>query len=624
MSKTRALYGTWGSPISSKGVGSRARINDVQWAGDALVWHESRGAGNVILSQRDGTPPREISGESAGRGKIAYGGGDFGVTADVVLFIGRDGRIYRTPVDGGALRPLTPGFGGAACPMPSPDGAQAAYIHTYEDQDSLALINLNGGAWPHKLDDTSDFAMNPVWSPDGTQLAWVKYDMPNMPWDATCLSLLTFTPDGAHRLEILDGDSQTYAITQPVFSPDGKTLAYLSDETGFSHVTLLDLETRQRRVVTSDAAEYSGPAWVAGLRYVAWLPDSRHILIRRSENALHTLWLLDTQTGQRTQLLAKAGYTHYEQLSVRTSDGRAACIASATDKPQVVISFYPAPGAPLTVHARAVQTVFEPDALSVGQPIQWAGADGETVYGIYYPPASARFESDGLPPLIVHVHGGPTSQAFLRFEPEIQYWATRGYAVLALNFRGSAGYGRDYMRRLYGDWGGCDVDDAVSAADHLAAQGWIDRDKCVIYGGSSGGYAVLRALTLHAGKFRAGVNLYGVADQFALVRDTHKFERAYSDLLLGKLPAAASLYRERSPLFFADKIRDALIVFQGADDTVVPQNQSDGMVAAIRANGVEVEYHVYAGEGHGFRKPETLEQYLKAAQAFLERVVIYG
>jgi len=624
MSKTRALYGTWGSPISSKVVGSRARINDVQWAGDALVWHEGRGAGNVILSQRDGQAPREISGEQAGRGKIAYGGGDFGVTAEFVLFIGRDGRIYRTSVDGGAIRAVTPAFGGAACPIPSPDGTQAAYLHTYENTDALALTSLTDGGWPRKLDDTSDFAMNPVWSPDGTRLAWVNYDMPNMPWDATRLSMLTFSPDGSHTIAVLDGDSQTYAISQPVFSPDGKMLAYLSDESGFSHVTLLDLETRQRRAITSDSADYSGPAWVAGLRYIAWMPDSRHIVVRRSENALHTLWLVDTQTGGRTQLLVNASYTHYEQVTVRTSDGRVACIASATDRPQEVISFYPVSGAPLTVHARALHTAFEVGALSVGQPLEWRGTDGETVYGIYYPPASTRFESAGLPPLIVHVHGGPTSQAFLRFEPDIQYWATRGYAVLALNFRGSTGYGRAYMRRMYGDWGGCDVDDAVSAVDHLAKKGWIDRAKCVIYGGSSGGYSVLRALTAHAGVFKAGVNLYGVADQFALVRDTHKFERAYSDLLLGKLPEAAALYRERSPLFFADRIRDALITFQGAEDTVVPQNQSDGMVAAIRANGVEVEYHVYPGEGHGFRKPDTIDHYLSAAQAFLERVVIYG
>lgn len=624
MTKTPALYGTWPSPVSPKLVASRLRFDDVQWAGESLVWMEGRGAGNVILSQAPGDAPREISGELAGRGRVAYGGGSFGVSAESVLFVGRDGRIYRVPVGGGSARPVTPGFGGASGPVFSPDGTRAAYIHTYEDTDGLALADLTGADWPRKLHYASDFAMNPVWSPDGKSIAWVAYDAPNMPWDGSRLLLLTFQSDGSHTVETLDDGGDRYAVVQPCFSPDGKTLAYISDESGWGHVTLLDLATRQKRAVTSGDADYGGPAWVAGLRYVAWLPDSRHLIARRSEQARHTLWLIDTQTGAQTALLADAGYTYFDYLSVRASDGRVACVASATDKPHEIISFYPAPGAPLTIHARSVQASFAPGALSVAEPMQWQGTDGETVHGLYYPPTSARFTSDGLPPLIVHVHGGPTSQAFMRFEPDLQFWATRGYAVMALNFRGSTGYGRAYMQRMYGDWGGCDVDDTVSAVKYLAGRGLIDPAKAVIYGGSSGGYSVLRALTLHPGTFRAGINLYGVADQFALVRDTHKFERFYSDKLLGKLPGAAALYRERSPLFFADQIRDALAVFQGADDTVVPQNQSDAMVAAIRANGVEVAYHVYAGEGHGFRQPDNIVHYLTTAQAFLERVVVYG
>lgn len=623
MSKTRALYGTWSSPVTAKLVASRARINDVQWAGDALVWHESRGAGYALISQRDGQASRELGGDLVGSGKIAYGGGEFGVGGDLVLFIGRDGRVYKTSVDGGAARAITPGFGGAACPTPNMDGTRAVYIHTYEDKDGLVLVDLDGESWPRKLNFSSDFAMNPVWSPDGKQVAWITYHAPDMPWDATRLMLLTFQEDGTQSVEIVDGQSRQYAVSQPCFSPDGKLLAYLSDESGVSQVRLYHMQRREHKPVTADEGDYGGPSWVAGLRYLAWLPDNRTLLIRRSDKAHHTLWLLDTETGERTQILENAGYTYFGQLSIRASDGRVACFAGATDKAQEVISFYPVQGSPVTIHARTMQAVFEEGALSVAKPMEWKGADGETVHGLFYPPASTRFAGDGKPPLIVHVHGGPTSQAFMRFEPDIQYWATRGYAVMALNFRGSTGYGRDYMQRLYGQWGKCDVDDAVSAADFLAAEGLIDRSKCVIYGGSSGGYAVLRALTEHVGKFTAGVNLYGVADQFALVRDTHKFERYYSDKLIGVLPDAAALYRELSPLFFADKIRDPLIVFQGADDTVVPQNQSDGMVAAIRANGVPVEYHVYAGEGHGFRKPETIDHYLKATQAFLEREVIY-
>jgi dipeptidyl aminopeptidase/acylaminoacyl peptidase len=623
MPKHPALYGTWRSPISPKLVGARVRFHDVQWAGDALVWHETRGTASALFSQQDGQAPRDISGELIGRGKLAYGGGELGTHDALVLFVGRDGRLYRTSVQGGTPRAVTPAFGGMACPTPDPTGTRAVYAHTYEDSDCLALADLSGAQWPRKLFAGSDFVMNPVWSPDGMRLAFIAYDMPAMPWDSTRLLLLTLTPDGVpHALSTLAGAEGDCAITQPAFSPDGRTLSYLSDKGGMAALMLHDLESGQTRAITPDDGDYSGPGWLAGLRYYAWLPDSRQVVVRRSDRAHHTLWRIDTQTGQHTALLPDAGYTYFEQMCARASDGRIACIASASDRPHEVISFSPDSGE-VTVHARSVQTVFEAGALSIAQPITWQGADGETVHGLYYPPASTRFESEGLPPLIVHVHGGPTSQAVMRFEPELQYWATRGYAVLAVNFRGSTGYGRAYMQRLYGDWGGVDVQDAVSGADALAARGWVDRSKCVIYGGSSGGYAVLRALTVHQGQFCAGVNLYGVADQFALVRDTHKFERAYSDMLLGKLPQAAALYRERSPLLFADRIRDPLIIFQGSDDTVVPQNQSDAMVRAIRAAGTPVEYHVYAGEGHGFRKPETVEHYLNAAREFLERVVVY-
>nr|MCU0477089.1 hypothetical protein [Anaerolineae bacterium] len=348
---TRALYGTWHSPVTAALVAHRLRFNDVQWVGEALVWHESRGAANALMAQRLGQAPRELGGDKVGRGKIAYGGGDFAGHPDGTLyFIGRDGRIYRTTVDGAPARAITPAFGGAASPVPSPDGRWVAYTHAYEDIDALALVELGGG-WPRKLDDRADFAQNPVWSPDGACIAWVAYDMPNMPWDGTRLMLHTLANG---QTEVLAGEAQAYAIAQPSFSPDGKTLAYLSDESGFGH-----------------------------------LMDSRHVVVRRSVQARHSLWLIDTQTGHETPLLAGAGYTYYEQIAVRASDGRVACIASATDTPHEVISFYPVAGAPVTVHARSVQAVFAAGALSVAEPIHWEGTDGETVHGLYYPPASA-------------------------------------------------------------------------------------------------------------------------------------------------------------------------------------------------------------------------------------------
>jgi len=249
--------------------------------------------------------------------------------------------------------------------------------------------------------------------------------------------------------------------------------------------------------------------------------------------------------------------------------------------------------------------------------------DGQNVHGLLYSPHSEQYQGIDSPPLIVMIHGGPTSQRGAAFYPNVQFFTTRGYAVLQVNYRGSTGYGRTYRDMLKGNWGVHDVEDAVSGARHLVAQGLADNQRLVIMGGSAGGFTVLKALEDYPGTFKTGVCLYGVANQFTLIADTHKFEERYSDSLLGPLPEASEIYRERSPIFFADKIQDPIIVFQGEDDRVVPQAQSDAIVDALKRNGVPHEYHLYPGEGHGFRKPETIEHFFNAVDRFLKEYVIY-
>ncbi len=246
------------------------------------------------------------------------------------------------------------------------------------------------------------------------------------------------------------------------------------------------------------------------------------------------------------------------------------------------------------------------------------------MHGLYYAPASGGFTSPGLPPLIVLAHGGPSGQVAASYSGEAQFYATRGFAVLAVNYRGSTGYGKAYLNKLRGSWGLYDVEDCASGALFLAESGRADRDRLVIMGGSAGGFTVLQSLVDRPGFYRAGVCLYGVSNQFLLAQDTHKFEARYTDSLLGPLPEAAALYRERSPLFHAEKIVDALAVFQGADDNVVPRSQSDLIVESLRARGVPHIYHVYEGEGHGWRKAETIAAYYQTALAFLTQHVIYA
>ncbi len=298
-------------------------------------------------------------------------------------------------------------------------------------------------------------------------------------------------------------------------------------------------------------------------------------------------------------------------------------VASGDRTPPRVITYQPGQG--VQVIQRGTPEDVSSEAYSPVEAISWQSLDGETAYGLFYPAHNPRFKGPGgNPPLIVSIHGGPTSQARASFNPRAQFFATRGYAVLEVNYRGSTGYGREYWRALNGNWGIYDVEDAVSGARHLASIGKADGERLVIMGGSAGGFTVLQALEDYPGTFRAGVCAYGVANQFTLVADTHKFEERYSDSLLGPLPEAADLYRERSPLFHSEKIQDAIIVFQGEEDQVVPQAQSDEIVASLERQGVPHEYHLYPGEGHGFRKTETIENYYQAVVRFLQQHVIYA
>jgi dipeptidyl aminopeptidase/acylaminoacyl peptidase len=262
--------------------------------------------------------------------------------------------------------------------------------------------------------------------------------------------------------------------------------------------------------------------------------------------------------------------------------------------------------------------------LPVPQPLTWNTAEGTPVYGLYYPPTSSLYQGSGLPPAIIYVHGGPTSQSVASYSGDTAFFTSRGYAVLVVNYRGSTGYGRSYMLSLRHRWGDVDVEDSVSGARALVSQGLADPARLVIRGGSAGGYTVLNALIRYPGQFKAGVCSYGVSSLFNLARDTHKFEERYTDSMVGPLPEASALYREWSPIYHAERIQDALAVFQGSEDKVVPPDQSESIVAVLRQRGVPHIYRLYEGEGHGFRKSEHIIAYFKDVELFLQQYVIMG
>ncbi|MBC8333254.1 MAG: S9 family peptidase [Anaerolineae bacterium] len=624
--KTRKQFGLWPSPISPQRIGAGLSISDIAWDDDGtLVWRESRGAGGVLVVQPpDGEAFRDLNSDYTASAGVGYGGGDFCAGRGAVYFVeSKSKRIYRQPTQsGGTAEPITPKFGAAASPAISPDGAHLLFIHTYEHQDSLAIVDTEGANWPTKLVSGDDFYMQPCWHPGGEKMAWIAWNHPRMPWDGTKLQVANWQVENGVDEAITVAGSENISIFQPQFSPDGRFLAYVSDESGWWQIYVYDLKSGTTRQLTHADAEHGIPAWVQGMRTYGFSPDGERIYCIRIQNGFSSLWQVDVTNGAEMQIPLPDEYTWLEQIAVHPREERIALIASGDLCPKRIITADPA-GA-CRVWRRSAPEDLPTETYTRAEAITWPGMDSRNVYGLFYVPQNEQFEGVGLPPLMVLIHGGPTSQRGASFDAQAQFFTTRGYAVLQVNYRGSTGYGRKYREMLRGNWGIYDVEDAVSGARHLVAQGRVDNDRLVIMGGSAGGFTVLKALEDYPGVFKAGVCLYGVANQFSLVADTHKFEERYSDSLLGSLPEAAELYRQRSPLFFADKIQDPVIVFQGEDDKVVPKAQSDAIVAALKQNGVPHEYHLYAGEGHGFRKPETIEHFYNTLEKFLREYVIYA
>ena len=626
--KSSIQFGLWPSPITPLSLARGIGFSDIAWDHDGtLIWREGRSdRGVLVVQSSDGQAPRDLNSDFGVRAGVGYGGGDFSAgNGDVYFVEAKSGRIYRQPTHKGTATPITPAFGSAASPTVSPDGKYLLYVHTYERKDSLAIVDSEGKSWPQKLVSGNDFYMQPCWHPDGQQIAWIAWNHPQMPWDGTTLNLgrLNFGEDGPFLEDttLITGDENT-AVFGAQFSPGGRYLAYVSDPDGWWQLYVYDLESGEHTVMTGGEAEHGIPAWAQGMRTFYFAPDGKSIYFLQNRDGFVGLWRVNIETKLQERIRIGSEYSWMTQVAAAPDGETVAVIASGGRIPNRIVTYSPKDGP--RVLARSLAEDLPEKTYALPSPISWKGMDNEDVHGIFYAPQSKNFAGIGLPPLMVLIHGGPTGQRGAHFDGQAQFFASRGWAILQVNYRGSTGYGRAYRDKLKGNWGIYDVQDAVSGAKSLVEEGQVDGNKLVIMGGSAGGFTVLKALEDFPGTFKAGVCSYGVANQFTLAADTHKFEERYLDSMLGPLPKAAEIYRERSPIFFADKIQDPIIIFQGEEDKVVPQNQSDQIVAALRQNGVPHEYHLYPGEGHGFRKTETIEKFYTTLEKFLKTYVLYG
>ena len=624
MEKQIRPYGLWPSPVSPQMLSRRIRIGEPQWDSDGktLLWLEARSGQGTIIAQSEGSACKEMNLLQSVGGGVGYGGGGFSVRDGVLLFAARDGRIYRRGLGQSQPRPITPPFGRVAAPALSPDGCWVVYTFTDGRSDCLGIVDADGQGWPQKFAHGADFYMQPVWHPEGTRLAWVEWDHPNMPWDGARLKLARFDSQTGKLSEerTLAGDANT-PIMQPAFSPDGRWLSFIRGTAEWEDLVLLNLETgAEHTLIQGDGFMLSEPAWIQDRRFYGWTADSSSLYYIRSQQGMFTLWQVNLASGHSKQLNTSP-YTFLDQLSVSPVRDEVIFIAAAPDIPNRIVR---RDENGLHTVAYSQPEMLPVEMFSTPQPIQWEAADGTAVYGLYYPPTNANFTGTGLPPAIISIHGGPTSQESIAFSGERTYFTSRGYGWLDVNYRGSTGYGRGYQQALNGRWGDVDVEDAADGAQALVDLELAEGSQLIIRGGSAGGYTVLNSLVRYPGQYRAGICLYGIGNLFSLAMDTHKFEQHYNDRLIGVLPEARDKFYGWSALFHAERISDALALFHGSNDHAVPPTQSEELARILQANGVPHLFQLYEGEGHGFRKEETIADYLNQTEKFLQEQVLFA
>ena len=481
-----------------------------------------------------------------------------------------------------------------------------------EATNRLVCFDLAESGGRHLLAEGHDFFASPCFAPDGSRLAWLSWDHPDMPWDATTLWVAPWGPAGAGVPRAAAGGGEE-SVFQPDFSPEGR-LTFVSDRTGWWN--LHGERDGGVAALCPREEEFGLPQWVFGLRTWGFLGEDA-ILCVHARDGRWQLARLELSRGALDDLTLP----YSEFLGLRTDGRRATFVAASPSSPAVVCSLDLASGRVRELR-RSTELALPSDRLSTPQAISFASEDGRNAHAFLYAPAGGaiRAPEGERPPLLVKSHGGPTSATGAALQLRIQYWTTRGFMVIDVNYGGSSGYGRSYRNLLRGRWGDVDVGDCTRAALFAAEQAGADVARLAISGGSAGGYTTLCALTFRD-VFAAGASYYGIGDLEALARDTHKFESRYLDRLVGPWPERSDLYRARSPIHHTEQLSCPVVFFQGLEDKVVPPNQAEAMVAALASRGITHGYLAFEGEQHGFRRAESIVASLEGELSFYSKVI---
>lgn len=612
MQQRQIPYGIWNSPMTAKHLSEATLgLQDVACS-DKVYWIEAHPweKGRVALYTHTDSGPHELFPEASIRSRVhEYGGGAFAVWKERIIYVDDVKKEVICYAKGKSVA-LARESDGRFADFSFCDKTNTFYavheVHYPDGRVENSLACLSTRLPVRTVASGKDFYSSPRVSPDGKHLCWITWDLPAMPWDETTLWLADISPDGT-LANIRCVERQTRAsIIQPAWGPDGH-LYCLSDRTGWWN--LYRVSEKKLEPLCPMDAEFGLPPWVFGRPTYAFMKEA--IACIYTEQGVDKLGILSLKNK------------HFQTFDVPFNTIRSVCatanrlyfLASSDTLPLSLISLNPETGDCEVLRASSEDRLNDA-MISRAIPISYPTYDKKEGYGFYYPPKNANFQSlpGELPPLIVRAHGGPTAHVTSGLNLETQYWTTRGFAVVDVNYGGSTGYGRAYRERLQGNWGICDVQDCIYAANFLVALKKADPRRLFIRGGSAGGYTVLCALAFH-NVFAAGASYYGVADLEKLAEDTHKFELRYNDGLIGP----KKLWKERSPIYSAKQINVPLLLLQGSEDTVVPPNQSEMIYDALKQAHIPVTYLLFEGEGHGFRKADSQERALEAEYEFYKK-----
>ncbi len=559
-------------------------------------------------------------------GGVSYGGGIYAVRGQTLVYSAKNGALQGVDLTTGEQWTITPVYEGVAAPAISACGQYVAFLAEQNGRCNVLLADVRGRTPPVKLSRDPWYAFNPTFSPEGGLIAWQEWNEYDMPWDEARLVIARFARPAsqcAASYELLPLTvvntlaKPRVSYASPQFSPDGRHLAYTSDETGWRSLWVANADGTQPIRVDTGEGEIGGPDWVPGLIAMRWSGDGRALYTVRRRWSQDYLFRVAWPENKAAEI--QTNWTEMDALQV--CGDLLVFIGANPSTPHAIVTFDPR----LSKEAlRATNSLglIDPASLSEPEVISWETVGKIQCWGIYYPAAGPQ--ADKMPrPLIVHVHGGPTSESPFTWHPQAQYFATRGWHYLVVNHRGGTGYGRAYQALLDGQWGVVDVEDARTGAEHLIKLGLADPGRLVITGGSAGGYTTLMALTQDPDFWAAGVSLYGVGQMYDLKQGSHRFEVNYEEgSLLGRLPEAGRLWVERSPLTHVRQVRAPVLFFHGKEDKAVPYQQSVEFAGAVQRNGGVAELVLYDDEGHGFDKEANRRDVIERMEKFLDKYVL--